>query len=156
MNIQVIETLKVLSDFFTHEGIVYHVTGGLAGNIYGSNWKLSDIDLEVHLSDLSRVEKCFSAHVKRPIARYVDDEFDIWLLQLCLNGIVIDINAVEDFYVFTNGERIKIETTFNSSMLLEYHDLKLSVQSLEEIIAYKRILNRRADVDDLSTLLKRV
>jgi hypothetical protein len=152
MTDQVIETLKVLSDFFHRENIDYHITGGLAGNIYGSKWKLSDIDIEVHFADLSRIEKYFSRNVKQQVSRYIDHEFDIWLFQLNFNGLVVDINAIEDFYIFNGNKRLKIETSFDNSKSVEYYGLQLKVQSLKEIIEYKQILKRKADVEDLLRL----
>lgn len=152
-NIITNKKLKVIFriiDFCHKKNIPYQITGGLAGNLYGSKWRLHDIDLETNLEYLYSIEKEFLKQVIQSTKRYKDNEFNIWLLQLNFNGVVIDINAIEDFYI---GKGIKIETNLDNAIEMDFFDRKVKVQPLEDLIYYKKILKREADLNDLLKLI---
>lgn len=136
-------------EYFDGNHIKYQITGGLAGNLYGSIWKLHDLDFETTLKNLAIIENDFAHFVIVKTSRYIDDEFNIWLLRLNINGIEIDINAVEDFYI---NENIKIETNLENAVDKVFIGKKVKVQPLKDIICYKKILNRKIDLNDLSKL----
>jgi len=135
--------------YFDNNNIKYQITGGLAGNLYGSLWHLHDIDFETSLSNLAIIENDFADYVTLKTSRYIDNEFNIWLLRLEINGIEIDINAVEDFYL---NENIKIETNLENAIDKVFIGEKVKVQPLKDIINYKKILNRQNDLKDLLKL----
>lgn len=135
-----------------HE-IAYQVTGGLAGNIYGSEWPLHDIDIEVSQKDIEQVASLFKPHVIRPLARFVDEEFDLMLVTLRVNDVEIDINQAEDAFLVTkNGQRVKFDTDLCKAIEKPFLDLTVWVQPLEDIIRYKELLGRNEDVRDLRGL----
>lgn len=143
------ELILQFADYFDNKSIKYQITGGLAGNFYGSLWKLHDIDFETSLSNLAIIENDFADYVTLKTSRYIDNEFNIWLLRLKVNRIEIDINAVEDFYI---NENIKIETNLENAIDKVFVGKKVKVQPLKEIINYKTILNRQNDLKDLLKL----
>jgi hypothetical protein len=136
-------------DYFESNNIKYQLTGGLAGNLYGSKWRLHDIDFETSFSNLAIIESHFAQFVTIKTSRYLDEEFSIWLLRLKVNDLEIDINEIEDFYL--NGN-IKIETNVEKATDKVFFGRKVKVQPLEDIINYKKILNRQADLNDLMKL----
>ncbi len=142
----------VLSTLKKHD-IAYHITGGLAGNIYGSEWPLHDIDIEVSQKDIERVASLFMPQVIRPLARFVDEEFDLMLLTLRVNDVEIDINQAEDAFVLTaEGRRVKLDTDLCQAIEKKFCELTVWVQPLEDIIRYKEFLGRDEDVRDLKGL----
>lgn len=148
-----IQTLKFIISTLDQHKIKYQVTGGLAGNIYGSTWPLHDIDLEVAQKDMERVASLFRDCTIRPLARFVDEEFDLMLLTLRLGDVEVDINQAEDAFVFTKeGVRIQLDTDLSRAKEISFLGLKLHVQPLEELIKYKDLLGRKEDVLDLSRL----
>ncbi|MFN7115942.1 MAG: nucleotidyltransferase domain-containing protein [Saprospiraceae bacterium] len=143
-------------DYFTDQQMPYQATGGLAGNLHGSKWRLHDLDFETNLAQLYKIEQDFSAYVTRPVHRYQDEEFDIWLLQLKMEAIEVDINAVEAFYVFNGqGEKILIISDLAQAEALLFDARRIRVQPLKDLIHYKKILQRNADVMELEGLLAR-
>lgn len=147
------KAIHILLDYLEQQSIEYQFTGGLAGNLFGSRWKLHDIDIEVHLESLYTIEKGFQPFVINSVHRYSDEEFEIWLLQLRIENIDVDINAVEDFII---KPAIKIETNIENAMDLLFENRPVKVQPLEDIIAYKKLLGRDKDVQELIDLsLKR-
>lgn len=145
-----LEIVLRMVDFFQNRKIPYQITGGLAGNLYGSAWKLHDIDLETHLEHLPEIEEAFYDHIASPTKIYQDEEFSIWLLQLNFNGVMVDINAVEDFFLAGTN---KIETNLDDAVEMNFFGRKVKVQPLKDLIAYKKILKREVDVRDLSQLV---
>lgn len=142
----------VVSTLQKHE-IAYQVTGGLAGNIYGSEWPLHDIDIEVSRKDIEQVASLFQEYAIRPLSRFVDEEFDLMLLTLRVNDVEIDINQAEDAFVFTkDGRRVKLDTDLCKAIEKTFLGSRVWVQPLEDIIRYKELLSRSEDVRDLRGL----
>ncbi|MEG4323403.1 MULTISPECIES: hypothetical protein [unclassified Microcoleus] len=147
-----LKTLNLLIATFDRQNIPYQVTGGLAGNIYGSKWPLHDIDIEVSQRDMAKVVELFKEYTVRPLFRLVDEEFDLMLLGLCLNDIEVEINQAEDAFIFSSGVRIKLDTDLSKAKKMRFLDLDIFVQPLDDIINYKQLLNRNNDVSDLINL----
>jgi hypothetical protein len=146
------ETLKFLVEILSQHNIEYQFTGGLAGNVYGSTWPLHDIDLEVAQNDIGRVADIFKDYTVRPLSRFVDEEFDLMLLGLRINQVDVEINQVEDAWIFTNGIRTQLNTDLSRKNKMNFLNLELYVQPLEDIIKYKNLLGRQADINDLMKL----
>jgi hypothetical protein len=146
------ETLKFLVEILSQHNIEYQFTGGLAGNVYGSTWPLHDIDLEVAQNDIGRVADILQDYTVRPLSRFVDEEFDLMLLGLRINQVDVEINQVEDAWIFTNGIRTQLNTDLSRKNKMIFLALELYVQPLEDIIKYKNLLGRQADVNDLMKL----
>jgi hypothetical protein len=130
----------------------YQFTGGFAGNLHGSRWPLHDLDVDVAQADLPRLCPLFSAWTTRPLGRYEDDEFDLQLLCLELEGIRIDISQAEDAYARQDGLWVPLGTTLANRLRTPLFDFAVWVQPLNELIAYKTILGRSADLVELRAL----
>lgn len=146
------QALNFIVSTFEQYQIAYHITGGLAGTFYGSQWPVHDLDLEVSQKDIDQVAALFKPYTIRPLSRFVDEEFDLMLLTLRLHGVEVDINQVEDSFVFHQGKRIKLNTNLDAAHCFKVGELKLRVQPLDAIIAYKELLNRNPDIADLKQL----
>lgn len=131
----------------------YQITGGLAGNLHGSRWPLHDIDIDIAAADLPGVLEDLDDYIVRPPARYVDDEFDIMLAVLDIEEQRVDFTHAEDSYVICRGERILQIIDLGAAELVQLDGLAMRVQPLAELIAYKELIGRTADVADLRTLL---
>lgn len=142
----------LISNLKKHK-IAYHITGGLAGNIYGFKWRLHDIDIEVSQKDINRVASLFKQNIICPLARFIDNEFDIMLLTLRVNDVEIEINQAEDAFIFTaDGRRVKLDTDLSKAIENNFFGISICVQPLEDIIHYKELLVRNEDIKDLKAL----
>ncbi len=145
--------LAVIAGRLESQNIPYQITGGIAGNIHGSLWPAHDIDLEVAAADFGKVAKIFAAEIKQPPHHHVDDEFDLWLMTLSIDGIEVEINQVEDAFAITkDGCRVPFSTNLSRAERREFSGIEVMVQPLEDLIAYKSLLGREADIVDLSSL----
>jgi len=143
----------VIQRLETHQ-IRYQVTGGLAGNLYGSAWPLHDLDVDVAIADLDRAYACFQDWAIAPPDRYIDAEFDLLLLRLNVNGLLVDLCADEAAYAIRGQKRLPLNTDLKTAHRTRYFGQSLWVQSLHHLIAYKERLGRSADLADLRQLLR--
>ena len=136
--------------------VPYQVSGGLAGNLHGSRWPVEDIDLDVPSDALAALADLFrtwpGAAVQGP-SRYRDDEFELDLLEITLEGVEFDISGADDAVVRTpGGARHALAIDLPASVIRPLGALALRVLPLEELLRYKRLLGRRADLADLERL----
>ena len=134
-------------------GIGYQLSGGLAGNVHGSSWPLHDIDVDVAGARIAEVAALFPGEVRHGPARFVDDEFDLTLLRLELDGVPVDVSAADDAWIFTRtGERVPLRIELARAERKVFRGMVLRVAPLDDLIAYKRLLGRDRDVADLVRL----
>lgn len=143
------KVIHYLLDIFDVNKIEYQFTGGFAGNLFGSLWKLQDIDIETDLKTLYKIQELLMQFVVLETHRYEDEEFQIWLLQLEIENVIIDINAVEDFIIKPD---FKIETDIQNFIMKCFDRRIVKVQPLKDIIEYKKKLNRIEDLKELLSL----
>ena len=144
--------LRRLVGFLDAAGVCYQFTGGFAGNLHGSRWPLHDLDLDVARADLPRLAEHLAPFTTRPLGRFVDDEFELRLVRAELEGVAIDVSQAEEAYARVGGRRVPLGTTLAKRRRVRVLDLEVWVQPLEELIAYKEVLGRVADLADLRAL----
>ncbi|HUO51926.1 MAG TPA: hypothetical protein VMT93_05365 [Gemmatimonadaceae bacterium] len=136
--------------------VPYRITGGLAGNLHGSTWPVHDIDLDVPSEALgalaARMRAWPGAVVSGP-GRYRDEEFELDLLELALDGVEFDLSGASAMSLYSPaGERRALVVDFDASDVREAGGLALPVIPLAELLRYKRFIGRSADVADLERL----
>jgi hypothetical protein len=147
--------LRRLVGLLNKAGACYQFTGGFAGNLYGSCWPLHDLDVDVARANLPRLAELLRPHTIRPLGLYVDDEFELQLLRAELEGVEIDISQAEEAYARAGGRRVSLGINLGRRQRARVLDMDVWVQPLEELIAYKELLGRFADVADLRNLQAR-
>ena len=148
-----LEIIKRLVNLLTEHKVPYQFTGGLAGNIHGSKWPLHDIDLEMPRAHIELVAYLLRQHIVSPLRFYQDNEFQMVMFNLKIDDIEIDINQIEAQQICHKGQWVPLTVDIKKAQLMPFHGIKVSVQPLEQIIAYKTMLGRTNDVDDLTKLL---
>jgi hypothetical protein len=134
-------------------GIPYQLSGGLAGNVHGSAWPLHDIDLDVPGARIAQVAALFPGEAAQGPARFVDDEFDVVLLRLELDGVPVDVSSADDAWIFTRtGVRTPLRIDLARAERRPFRGTSLFVAPLDDLIAYKQLLGRDRDVADLLRL----
>ena len=147
--------LRRLVGILEAAGACYQFTGGFAGNLHGSRWPLHDLDIDVARADLPRLAELLRPYTTRPLGLYVDDEFELQLWRGEIDGVPIDVSQVEEGYARIGGRRIPLGTTVANRKQSVVLDLKVWVQPLAELIAYKELLGRALDLADLRALQAR-
>jgi hypothetical protein len=147
-----LDVIVYFVDALKRANFAYQITGGLAGNIYGSKWPLHDVDIEISLKDMEAVAELFKEFLIIKPRDYEDKEFRMRLMILEKDSVAVDISAVEDFYVRCAGSWLKVETDLKGAQDVTWKGMQLKVQPLKDIISYKQLLGRIDDVADLIRL----
>jgi hypothetical protein len=148
--------LKFVVEKLEAHAVQYQLTGGFAGNVFGSLWPPHDIDFDVLEADFDKIATVFEPYIKNAPHHYTDPEFDFRLMTLFINGIEVDFTQVEDsFGITTSGERFPFLTDLAKAERHDFMGVHVMVQPLQDIIDYKRKIGRYEDVDDLRSLLSR-
>ncbi|CAN5498870.1 hypothetical protein BH11CYA1_BH11CYA1_24230 [soil metagenome] len=148
-----IEIVKQLVSLLNEHKVPYQFTGGLAGNIYGSQWPLKDIDLEMPRAHIELVAYLLRQHIVSPMRFYQDEEFQLVMLNLKIGTTAVDINQIEAQQVCHKGQWVPLAVDIKKAQIMPFYGIKVSVQPLDQLIAYKTLIGRTDDVADLSKLL---
>lgn len=146
--IQVSKTLK-------ENNIPFQITGGLAALLYGAKRELFDIDIDVPKKDIQKVRELFKRNITEDIHHLINGKFDIYVMSLKIDGVVIDISQVEESYVIDkNGNKIGGASDLNKAKLMKIDGLEIPVEDKNELIKYKQILGRDTDLIDIQQMTK--
>lgn len=145
---------RLIADLIARR-IPYVATGGLAGNLHGSNWPLHDIDLDVPRAALATLAAANAEHIRFGPARYLDDEFDVELFALEIGVVTIDLTASESTQLRARGSDAWTTwpTDLDAAERRHLGTMEIRVQPLAQLLSYKRFIGRVADVADLESLL---
>jgi len=145
--------LADLVGFLDDARVPYAVSGGLAGNLAGSQWPLHDIDVDVPAAALPLLAQHYAPWILSGPGAYEDEEFALQLLQLRLPEVGIDIAAAESIVLRDPQGRLHSwPSDLASFELRTLGPLSVRVHPLSSIRAYKRMIDRTADLADLDRL----
>ena len=133
-------------------GACWQFTGGFAGNLHGSRWPLHDLDVDVAREDLPRVEELLAPYTISPLGPYADDEFELVLWRGEIDGQPVDVSQAEEAFALVGGRRSPLNVNLALRRRASVLGLDVWVQPLEELIAYKKLLGRSADLAELRAL----
>ncbi len=144
--------LRRLVGLLDAAGARWQFTGGFAGNLHGSRWPLHDLDVDVARDDLPRVAELLAPYTTFPAGPYVDDEFELRLLRAEMDEQAIDVSQAEEGHARVGGRRVPLVVDLARRQRVRVLDLDVWVQPLDDLIAYKELLGRAADLADLRVL----
>ena len=149
-------TLCRVLDVLDELGVPFVATGGLAGNLHGSAWPLHDLDFDVVGSALPALASRFHDAVVLGPAPFRDEEFALELLTLELDGVGVDFSAAESVVlVAPDGRAVPWPTRLHAADQRSLAGRPIPVMPLADLIAYKRIIGRERDVEDLEAVRRR-
>lgn len=154
-SVQLRALFRVL-DVLDELGVPFVATGGLAGNLHGSAWPLHDLDFDVAGSALPALASRFQDAVVFGPAPFRDEEFALELLTLELDGVGVDFSAAESvMLVAPDGGAVPRPTRLDAADQRSIAGRPIPVMPLADLIAYKRIIGRERDVEDLEAMRRR-
>lgn len=134
-------------------GLPFQATGGLAGNLHGSRWPLHDLDFDVADAALPALAERFRAHIVRGPGPYRDAEFALELLTFRVGTVEADVAAASTVRLIDPaGIEHPAPTDLAAAVPRDFDGQTVPTMPLEALIAYKRIIGRHADVEDLERL----
>lgn len=135
--------------------IPFQVSGGLGAIMYGSSRELRDIDIEIYKEDCQRVQELFTGFIVEPFRHYIEEDFELWMMTLNIEGVSVDINQVEESYAFDrNGRRHHLPDNLRDTEFKYIEDIKFPVQNKKNLVDYKRLCGRDTDLIDVEEILR--
>jgi hypothetical protein len=142
-----------ITNILTREQIPFQVTGGLAAKIYGSPRQLADIDIEIPNEKMDILVPLVDGYIKFGPEHYQDEHWDILLMTLSYHGQNIDISGTRGKVFDKNMQQwIQMDTDLSRAIPREAWGVTVPVVPKEDLIAYKEILARDVDREDVRAI----
>lgn len=146
----ILRVLFWMVDLLENNAIEYELTGGLAARCYGSKRKIIDIDFDLRKEELDKIARLVPENVVSGPRQYIDDGFNIRLLTLKKYGVSIDLSVA-------GGEKLQdknqqwhhLPTNWKDKDVIYVQNRPIKIIGREELIAYKKVLNRAEDRADI-------
>jgi hypothetical protein len=148
------EAMAWLADLFRDQDVQYAAAGGLAARSWGATRPLVDLDFFVHAEDLDRVESDLAPYVVRPLTALKDDHWDLSFMRLEYGGVPLELSVAEGarYRESETGEWHETCPTFSACPEREILGVKLRVMNREDLITYKRRVDRAVDRADIAAI----
>lgn len=136
--------------------IPFQIKGGFASRLYGVKRDLADIDISIPEDKFDELLPDIKEFIIYGPEQYVDDEWDLKLITLTYKGQDIDIAGAFEKKNFDkiNKKWVNIPTNFSTSVYMDVYGLKVPVITKEDLIAYKKLIQRDVDNFDVEALSK--
>lgn len=134
--------------------VPFQITGGLAARVYGCPRQLYDIDFSIPEEDFPVVEASVRPYVIWGPAHYQDDHWELLLMTVRYAEQEIDFGGAFQTRIFDprKGVWVPFAENFSTAERRIVFGVEVPVICKEDLIAYKRILNRDVDREDVAAL----
>jgi hypothetical protein len=128
--------------------------GGLAARTYGAKRPLVDFDFYVPTDALEKVAEAASDYLVRAPRHHRGDYWDITFMTLEFDGQKIELGGADDARYFDRlrGMWEDAAIDFEASVRRRVFGVQIPVMPLEQLVAYKRGLDRDVDRRDLAEI----
>lgn len=135
-----------------HE-VPFQISGGFAAKLHGSTRPLWDIDIDIPNEKFGDIMPDIETYLVSTPERFRNDNFDLLVMTLNYEGQEIDISGGDDIKIQdTQGEWHVNASDFSRYELKEAYGLTVPVIKKEDLIRYKKILNRPVDLEDIKQI----
>lgn len=151
---QVAEALRWIGEVFVRTGAQYQVVGGLAARAYGATRPLVDLDFYVSARDLPRVLESVGDSCVWGPEHLTDENWDLTFAKLEKHGVQIELADAEGarFYSSSAGRWLDQDIVFHDSRKRVILGVEIEVMPKDQLVEYKRALDRPVDRLDLSEI----
>ncbi len=134
--------------------IPFQISGGFAARLYGSMRELADIDIGIPDDRFDDIYEEVKPYIVYGPERYLDDEWDLKLMTLEYKNQTIDIAGRDGIKIFDTEKRewVSGHRDLTISENKEVYGLFVPVIPKENLIAYKKKINRSVDIEDVRAL----
>ncbi len=147
-------TLIWITDLLKRLNIPFQIAGGLAAIIYGATRPLNDIDIDIPEDQFDLVVDALKEFIIFGPQQFKDENWDLLLMTLNYQRQSIDISGAHHTKIFNQATSTwqAITTDFSNVVVKNINGLLLPVIPWKELVSYKKILGREADLLDLVEL----
>ena len=132
-------------------GVPFQTAGGLAARAYGAKRDLADFDFYVPTSTLEKVAANAKEHLVRAPTHHEDKNWDITFMSLEYEGQRIELGGADGARYFDRQRDVwtDVKINFAQPVLRHVFDVEIPVMPFDDLVAYKRALDRKVDRADL-------
>lgn len=153
-NQQMSDALRWIIDAFARTDAQYQAVGGLAARAYGATRPLIDLDFYVRSVDLPRVLTSVADACVWGPEHFRDENWDLTFAKLEKHGVQIELAQAEGarYYSREAARWLDQSVAFEDSQRRSVFGTEICVMPKNQLVAYKRALNRPVDRLDLHQL----
>ena len=146
--------LKWIINVFNKHSINYQLVGGVAAYVYGSERKINDIDFYIDFSELKKIHLEIKKFTTWGPLRWKDENWDITFLKMVYRNQKIEIGDITNCFIYSKKENRWIKqhidlTDYNNA---EVDKIAVKIMKKEKLIAYKSLLEREVDLQDIEQI----
>ena len=146
--------LKWIVEILNKKHIPFQIGGGFAAKIYGVNRELADIDIAMPTDKLAEILPEVKEYITYNLEPFKDEKWELTGMTVKYKGQEIDLCGAQDKKIFDEKSNnwVTLENDFSSSEYKDVYGMTVPVMAKERLIAYKKILMRDVDKEDLKGL----
>lgn len=148
------QALRWIVELLKARDVPFQVVGGLAARAYGATRRLVDIDLYIPVAHIPTVLEAAQPFVTRQPRHHCDEHWDLVFMRLEYGGQPIEIGVADDakYRDTRHGRWHDAAVDFAASEQLMVLGMEVPVMPREQLLVYKRRLDRPVDRADLGEL----
>ncbi|HEV2614668.1 MAG TPA: hypothetical protein VGV92_08180 [Gammaproteobacteria bacterium] len=148
------KSLIWITDLLKSLDIPFQIAGGLAAHAYGATRELWDIDLDIPEDKFELIKSHTQKYIIYGPEIYADNHWHLLLMTLNHHDQLIDLGGAYNTKIFNPETKLwhELITDFSTIIEQEILGLTLPVISRAELVAYKKILSRPVDLEDIAQI----
>ena len=148
------EALRWIVEVLRGIGVPFQAVGGLAARAYGARRPLHDLDFYVPTHRLGDVADAAQAYVVRPPLHYRDESWDLVFMKMEFHGCEIELGGADGALFFDRhaDQWRAADIDFTRSVDRVVFGVSLPTMPLNQLIAYKQMLGRDVDHQDITEM----
>lgn len=149
------EALRWIVKILRKRHVSFQISGGLAAQLHGSSRPLVDIDIDIPQKKFDAILPDVKACLIFGPQRFKDKQWDLFLMTLNYKGQRIDIGSAEaKIYNAMTKKWESNSINFKRSQRKKLYGLLVPIMRKEDLIKFKKMLDRPVDRKDLIELLQ--
>jgi hypothetical protein len=148
------KALRWIVSLLRTAGVSFQVAGGLAARAYGAERPIADLDFYVPTARLEGIAKAAAEYVEHGPMHICEAGWDITFMKLSYAGQRIELGGAEDVRIFDHrtGQWAEQDIDLSKAEMRKVLGVEVPVMPFEQLVAYKRRLNRAVDRQDLAEM----
>ena len=148
------EALHWIVKILRKHRVPFHITGGFAARVYGSERVLRDIDIELPTSGMKKVLKDIAPYLIYGPKQYKDRHFQVPLITLQYQNQKIDLSASDDLKLYDARTRkwVKYPVHVSRSPVKRVFGMHIRIASPEHLLRYKSMMMEKVQVEDIKAI----
>lgn len=148
------KSLLWITNILKELDIPFQIAGGLAAIAYGAARELADIDIDIPEDQFEKLKIHVSEFITFGPTHHTDEYWDLWLMTLNHYGQEIDLSGAYQTKIrhSLHSKWHPLEIDFSKAITLDVLGLKLPVIPRDDLLAYKKILGRAVDLEDIKEI----